>query len=210
MARDLDSKCKRCRRAGEKLFLKGERCFSPKCAMVRKNYPPGVHGKKVARNLSEYGRQLAVKQKVKRIYGVLEKQFKKHFDEVMTREGVTGDLLMQRLEMRLDNVIYRAGWADSRSQARQLVSHNFFTVNNKKMNIPSYEVKEGDMIKVKKNKEQKKFIKSRQEFIQNKKDLPAWMVYDESKNEVKILKKPNIDDIGIKVDAQLIVEFYSR
>ncbi len=210
MARDLDSKCKRCRRAGEKLFLKGERCFSPKCAMVRKNYPPGVHGKKVARNLSEYGRQLAVKQKVKRIYGVLEKQFKKHFDEVMTREGVTGDLLMQRLEMRLDNVIYRAGWADSRSQARQLVSHNFFTVNNKKMNIPSYEVKEGDMIKVKKNKEQKKFIKSRQEFIQNKKDLPAWMVYDESKNEVKILKKPNVDDIGIKVDAQLIVEFYSR
>ncbi len=210
MAKDLDSKCKRCRRAGEKLFLKGERCFSQKCAMVRKNYPPGVHGKKGTRNLSEYGRQLAVKQKVKRIYGVLEKQFKKHFDEAMSREGVAGDLLMQRLEMRLDNVIYRSGWADSRSQSRQLVSHNFFTINGKKMNIPSYEVKVGDVIRIKKNKLEKKYIKDRREVINNKKDFPSWLFYDQSKDEVKILAKPKVSDVGINVDAQLIVEFYSR
>ena len=152
MARNIEAKCKKCRRAGEKLFLKGERCFTPKCAMVKRPYAPGMHGKKPTRGKSEFGIQLSAKQKIKRIYGVLEKQFRKHFDEVKNKPGVTGDLLLQRLEMRLDSIVYRSGIASSRNQARQIVNHGLVNINGKKADIPSLKVKPGDEIIVKKNK----------------------------------------------------------
>src|SRR3989339_646599 len=159
MARDLNSRCKKCRRAGEKLFLKGERCASVKCAMVRKPYAPGVHGKRMGRGLSEYGKQLAMKQRIKRIYGVLEKQFRKHFEDISGKEGIAGNLLMIRLEMRLDNVVYRMGLASSRNAARQLVNHGLLKVNGKSLDVPSALVKIGDSIKVSETKKEKKYFK---------------------------------------------------
>ncbi len=210
MARDLNSKCKKCRRAREKLFLKGDRCLSPKCAMIRKPYPPGVHGKSTLQALSEYGKQLAMKQKVKRIYGIMERQFRRHFEEVKKRQGVTGDLLLARLEMRLDNVIYRLGWAPSRSLARQLVRHGLITVNGKKVNIPSFEVKIGDKIAIKKEKAGKGYIKNQEVLIKNKKDFPSWLKFDISKMEAEVLGIPAREEIGGNIDTQLIVEFYSR
>ena len=148
----IDSKCKLCRRAGEKLFLKGERCISQKCAMVRRPNAPGVHGSTPSRNQSEFGKQLAMKQKIKRIYGVLEKQFRCHYAEVKRQKGVTGDLLLSRLVRRMDNVVYRLGFAPSRVTGRQLVSHKMFTVNGKRVNVPSFELHVGDVIRLKDTK----------------------------------------------------------
>ena len=210
MARSIDAKCRRCRRAGEKLFLKGERCFTPKCAMIRRAYAPGVHGKKVVRNLSEYGAQLAAKQKIKRIYGVLEKQFRKHFEEVKNKPGLTGDLLLSRLERRLDNAVYRLGLASSRSQARQLVNHGLIFVNGKKKTIPSSEVKVGQVISINQNKKEKNYFKNLYQFIKNKKDFPSWIAFDEKKMEGKITNLPTRADIGVDVEAQVVVEYYSR
>ena len=210
MARDINAKCRKCRRAGEKLFLKGDRCDSPKCAMVRKAYPPGMHGKNVGRGLSEYGKQLAMKQKIKRIYGVMEKQFKKHFDEIRNKEGVTGDLLMKRLELRLDNVVYRMGFADSRPLARQLVGHGAFEINGKKVNIPSYRVKVGDLITVRDNKRNKNYFKNRIQILKNRKDFPSWISFDAKKLEGKVLASPSGEKTEVGVDPQLIVEYYSR
>ncbi len=211
MARDLDSKCKKCRRAGEKLFLKGDRCFSPKCAMVRKPYPPGVHGKTMTRGRSEFGRQLAMKQKIKWTYGLLERQFRKHFKEASRKKGVTGDILLARLETRLDNVVYRMGWADSRVLARQLVGHGFFKINGKKVTIPSYEVKVGDTIAPVQTKQKKKYLKERANFLKNKKDFPAWIYFDaDNKMEGKIIAIPKREDVEASIDPQLVVEFYSK
>lgn len=210
MAKNLDSKCKLCRRAGEKLFLKGDRCFSPKCAMVRRPYPPGIHGNTPRRGGSEYGKQLSMKQKIKRIYGVFERQFRHHFEESKLREGVTGDLLLERLERRLDNVVYRLGFANSRTQARQLVSHNFFTVNDKRMNIPSYETRVGDIVKLKPTKENKTFMKNQMEILKNKKDVPHWLVLDATTLTGTIAARPTREDVGIGVDAQMVVEYYSK
>lgn len=210
MARDLQAKCRKCRRANEKLFLKGERCLSPKCGMVKKAYAPGMHGKKMTRGLSEYGRQLAMKQKVKRIYGVLEKQFRKHFDDAKHRQGVAGDLMMARLEMRLDNVVYRAGFANSRNEARQLVSHGMFFVDGKRMNIPSFEAKPGMTITVKDNKKENGFFKRQAKFLKEKKDTPSWISVNASKLEAKVLSLPVKGDWESSVDPQLIVEYYSR
>ncbi len=210
MAKNLDSKCKLCRRAGEKLFLKGDRCLSPKCAMVRRPYAPGVHGQNPSRGRSEFGRQLSMKQKIKRLYGVLERQFRHHFEESKLRQGATGDLLLQRLECRLDNVVYRLGFASSRTAARQLVAHKFFTVNGKRMNIASYEAKIGDVIALKASKEEKTLTKNRIEILKNKKDVPHWLVLDADKLEGKVLALPSREDVGISVDAQMVVEYYSK
>lgn len=210
MARSIDAKCRKCRRAGEKLFLKGDRCFTPKCAVIRRASAPGVHGKKMSRSRSEYGMQLAVKQKIKRIYGVLERQFRKHFEEVQHKPGVTGDLLLERLERRLDNVVYRMGFAASRSQARQLVNHGLIAVNHKKVTIPSAEVKNGDMVSIYAAKAGKTYFKNLEQVIKNKKDFPAWISFDQSKLEGTVTGQPNKDDIGVNVDAQVVVEYYSR
>ncbi len=212
MARDLTSKCKRCRRAGEKLFLKGDRCGTPKCAVVRKPYAPGVHGAKSRRSQSEFGQQLAMKQRMKRIYGVLERQFKKYFREVKGKPGVTGDLLIQKLESRLDNVIYRAGFASNRRQARQLVRHAHFTVNGRSANIPSHELKIGDVVKMKETKKSKEYFKNLAEYLKGKKgeSMAAWLEVDFGSMGVTVKAKPAREDLGINVDAQMIVEFYSR
>ena len=210
MARNLSPKCKLCRRAGEKLFLKGDRCATPKCAMVRRAYPPGVHGQKRRRARSEFGEQLAMKQKIKRIYGVLEKQLKKYFKDVKNKPGVTGDLLMQKLEMRLDNVIFRAGFAASRQQARQLVRHSHFTVNGKRMNMPSYEVKVGDAIGVKASKLKKEYFKNTEEALAGRQNVPGWLEMDIQQKMIKIKSKPTKDDVGMEFDVQMAIEYYSR
>jgi len=211
MARSIDAKCRKCRRAMEKLFLKGDRCFSPNCAMVRRPSFPGVHGKGSGRGQkSEYGLQLAAKQKIKRIYGVLEKQFRKHYDDVKNKEGIAGDLLMDRLERRFDNVIYRLGLADSRAQARQLVNHGMFFLNGKKNDIPSTALKTGDIITIKTTKKEKTYFKNIEQTLKNKKDFPSWMSFDASKMEGQITGSPKIDEIGVNVDAQVVVEYYSR
>ncbi len=209
----LSAKCKLCRQAGEKLFLKGDRCGTPKCAIIRKPSPPGMHGAaKKQRAKSEYGQQLAMKQKVKRIYAVLERQLKKYFREVKNKQGVTGDLLMQKLEMRLDNMIYRAGIASSRRQARQMVRHSMFLINGKSANIPSIELKIGDKITLKENKSGKDYFKKILTEIKEKKGvgLPNWMQMDPEKMIIEIKSKPSRDNFGTGIDSQMIIEFYSR
>ncbi len=206
----IDSKCKLCRRAGEKLFLKGDRCLSPKCAIVRRPYAPGVHGHNPSRGGSEFGKQLAMKQKIKRIYGVMERQFRHHFDEVKKTPGVTGDQLLSRLERRLDNVVYRLGFATSRVSARQLVSHKMFEVNGKRMNVPSFCVNIGDTIVLKATKKDKSYFKTQTEILKNKKDIPHWLMLDIDKMEAKVTGTPTRDDVGINVDPQMVVEYYSK
>lgn len=211
MARSIDAKCRKCRRAGEKLFLKGDRCNTAKCAIVRRAYAPGAHGKKMVKgNKSEYGMQLAVKQKIKRIYGVLEKQFRNHFEEVQNKQGVVGDLLLARLERRLDNVVYRIGLANSRTQARQLVNHGLISLNGKKLDIPSAEIKVGDVVSINSFRKNKNYFKNLEQTFKNKKDFPAWIAVDVTKMEGKITNNPTKDDVGINVDAQVVVEYYSR
>ena len=210
MARNTDAKCRKCRRAMDKLFLKGDRCNTPKCGLVRRASIPGVHGKKMKRNLSEFGMQLAVKQKIKRIYGILEKQFRKHFEEVKGKKGVIGDLLLERLEMRLDNIVYRIGFGNSRSQTRQLVSHGWIKVNGKKVNIPSFKVKTGDTVSFNENKLNKNYLKNIEQVLKNKKDFPGWIIFDSKGYLAKITGVPKRDEMGINIDAQVVVEYYSR
>jgi small subunit ribosomal protein S4 len=206
----IQDKCKLCRRAGEKLFLKGDRCASPKCAMVRKPYAPGMHGKSVSRSLSEYGKQLAMKQKIKRIYGVMERQFRKHFEEIQNKVGITGDLLLIRLEMRLDNVVYRLGFASSRALARQMVGHKMFSVNDRLLDIPSAKVKIGDVIALREFKKDKTYVKNQMEILKNKKDVPTWLELNAIKFEGKVAALPSRDSIGVSVDPQVVVEYYSK
>ncbi len=210
MARILDSKCKLCRRAEEKLFLKGDRCSSPKCAMVRKAYPPGMHGKAVRKGLSEFGKQLAQKQKVKRIFGISECQFRKYFEEAKKKKGILGNDLIEILETRLDNVIYRLGLAQSRNQARQLVSHGNFLVNGRSLNIPSARIKVGDKIKVKETKLIKKYWKDLQLILKKGQKIPQWLSFDPVKMEGEIIAKPTLQDVGMELDLQAVIEFYSR
>ena len=211
MARDLlGSKCKRCRRASEKLFLKGDRCNGSKCAMIRRPYAPGVHGKNISRGQSEYGKQLAMKQRIKRMYGILEKQFRNHYDEVANKPGVTGDLLMARLEMRLDNVVRKMGFAASPIQARQLVTHGSFLVNGEKVTIPSYKVKIGDVIGIKESKKEKIFFKTQMQALGLKKDFPRWIQFDSVKMEGKVVSEVTREDVEVRVDPQMVVESYSR
>ena len=178
--------------------------------MVRKAYAPGVHGKTVSRGQSEYGKQLAMKQRIKRIYGVLEKHFRKHYEDVSRRKGVAGDLLLARLEMRLDSVVYRLGFASSRALARQLVSHRAFRVNGKLLSIPSAEVRVGDTISISSTKVENEYFKKKKEEITNKKDVPQWLELDAATFSGKVISMPTRTDIGIHVDPQAVVEYYSK
>jgi len=178
--------------------------------MVKKAYVPGMHGKKMSRGLSEYGTQLAIKQKVKRIYGILEKQFRRHFEEIKGKKGIKGDLFLTRLEKRLDNVIYRMGLAVSRSLSRQMVNHGLIYVNGRRVNIPSFEVKIGQIISINPNKKGKNYFKNLEQILKNKKDFPSWINFDWQKGEGKIIRNPERSDIGIDLNVQTIVEYYSR
>ena len=207
MARDLGPKCKKCRREGEKLFLKGERCFSVKCAMIKKAYAPGQHGQARRMGLSEYGVQLREKQKIKRTYGLLEKQFRKYYDMASRTQGNTGNLLLSLLERRLDNVIYRFGFASSRNQARQLVNHGYFLVNGKKVDIASCLVKGGDIVSVKKGKEN--YFKNIKNALKDH-QAPSWLALDHQKLQGKIVALPVINEVDVSADIHLVVEFYSK
>lgn len=207
MARDLSPKCKKCRREGEKLFLKGERCFSVKCAMIKKAYAPGQHGQARRMGLSEYGTQLREKQKIKRTYGLLEKQFRKYYDMASRMQGNTGNLLSSLLERRLDNAVYRFGFASSRNQARQLVNHGYFMVNGKRMDIASYLLKEGDVVSVKKGKEG--YFKNLENTLKSS-QTPSWLTLDYQKLQGKIVALPAMNEVDINADIHLVIEFYSK
>lgn len=204
-----NAKCKQCRSAGEKLFLKAERCFSVKCALVKRNYGPGLHGQKRQRMPSEYGIRLKEKQKMRRIYGISEKQFRKYFVKASEKKENTGFALVKILETRLDNIIFRSGLAKSRSQARQMVSHSFFKVNNKKMNIASYNVKTKDLIQVKQNKENKNLIQNIKQGLKAVKPA-SWIELDKKKLSIRILNLPVPEQIDHKINLQLVVEYYSK
>ena len=206
MSRYTDANCKLCRREGQKLFLKGERCYSSKCAIERRNYAPGQHGQ-ARKKQSEYGIQLREKQKAKRFYGVQETQFRNLFDKAAQRTGKTGENLMILLETRLDNVVFRLGFAASRKEARQLVTHGHFTVNGKKADIPSMEVKAGDVIAVKEKSQSSPKCKEIKEMSIT---VPAWMSVDVNKLEGKVVAMPRREDIDTPIAEHLIVELYSK
>jgi small subunit ribosomal protein S4 len=206
MARYTDASCRLCRREGQKLFLKGERCYSTKCALEKRNYAPGQHGQS-RKKMSEYGLQLREKQKAKRFYGLLETQFRNLFDKAAKRKGMTGENLLIMLESRLDNVVFRMGFASSRKEARQLVNHGHFTVNGRKVDIPSFEVKAGDVIKVKeKSTSSPKFKEIKEMTI----SVPSWITVDVDKLEGKVVALPKREDIDTPIEEHLIVELYSK
>ncbi len=211
MARYTGPVCKLCRREGEKLFLKGERCYTPKCALERRPYAPGMHGRRreFRRKLNEYGVQLREKQKVRRMYGVMERQFQRYFRQALKAKGMTGVMLLQTLERRLDNVVYRMGFASSRAQARQLVTHGHFEVNGRKTDIPSFLVKPGDEIAVReKSKKNAYFEAVAQELDQV--TPPGWISLDREAMRGRILALPTREDVDVPVNEHLIVEYYSR
>ncbi len=211
MARYKDAVCKLCRREGEKLFLKGERCLSPKCALERRPYPPGLHGRKAQfrRKQSDYGLQLRAKQKARRVYGVLERQFRRYFREAERQRGLTGTNLLIILESRLDNVVYRLGFATSRPQARQFVRHGHLEVNGRKVNIPSYLVQPGDVVAVRPRSRNKTVFKEIATDLEHR-PVPDWLSRDEETVSGRIMALPEREDIDIAINEQLIVEYYSR
>lgn len=211
MARHTDAVCKLCRREGQKLFLKGERCLSPKCAIETRNFPPGDHGRQAAfrRKMSDFGTQLREKQKARRVYGIMEKQFRGYFKEASRRTGLTGATLLSLLETRLDNVVYRLGFADSRSQARQLVRHGHFAVNDVKTDIPSFQVSEGDKITVRSRSRTLTYFKDRSQIMQGS-NVPAWLTVSLADMSGTVVGVPGREDIEIPLNEQLIVEYYSR
>ena len=208
MARDTSPQCKQCRREGEKLLLKGERCLTDKCGVDRRAYPPGEHGRGRRRKQSEYLTQLREKQKARRYYGVLEKQFRNYYKVAARQPGITGENLLRLLELRLDNVVYRLGFGASRRQARQLVRHGHFTVNGRRVNIPSYRVKPEEVIMAVLGSEGLKAV------VEDATDLtasvPAWLQADHDNLVGKVLRLPERDDIEVPVQEQLIVELYSK
>lgn len=208
MARYTEAVCKLCRREGTKLFLKGDRCYSEKCAMNRRAYAPGQHGQG-RKKTSEYGLQLRAKQMTKRFYGVLEKQFKGYYVMGSKMQGKAGDNLLILLETRLDNVVYRCGWASSRAEARQLVVHGHFTVDGKKVDIPSYLVKPGMVVAIKNNSKSSVKIKA---VLENNasRPKPSWIDVDAGTSQAKIESMPKREDIDLEVDETLIVELYSK
>jgi small subunit ribosomal protein S4 len=207
MARYSGPVCKLCRREGVKLYLKGEKCFTDKCPVARRPYPPGQHGQG-RRKLSEYGIQLREKQKARRTYGVMEGQFARYFEKAAKKKGVTGELLLQLLERRLDNVVYRMGLASSRAEARQLVRHNHFAVNGRRVNIPSFSVKAGDVIEVREASRQKPRFKM---LAQSPSRLvPAWLDVNLEALRGTVVRMPTREEIDAPVQEQLIVEYYSR
>ncbi|MCL1808800.1 MAG: 30S ribosomal protein S4 [Clostridiales bacterium] len=206
MARYRDASCRLCRREGQKLFLKGERCYSVKCAMEKRNYAPGQHGQG-RKKISEYGVQLREKQKAKRFYGLLETQFRNLFEKAAKKKGITGENLLVMLETRLDNVVFRLGFASSRKEARQLVTHGHFTVNGKKLDIPSAMLKAGDVVRVKeKSTNSPKFKEIKDMSI----SVPNWVSVDVENLEGKIIAMPTREDIDTPIAEHLIVELYSK
>ena len=209
MARYTDSVCRQCRREGTKLFLKGDRCYSAKCAVTKRHTPPGQHGQARARKMSEYGIQLREKQKCRRAYGVLESQFRKYYTMATNMRGVTGENMLGLLERRLDNVIYRLGFADSRPQARQLVTHGHFRVDGKKVDIPSYLVKPGQTVTVRDRSRDLDHLKELREQGAAK-PIPKWLDLDAANLTGKVVTMPQRDDIDLTIEEHLIVEFYSK
>jgi small subunit ribosomal protein S4 len=209
MARYRAAVCRLCRREKEKLFLKGIKCSTEKCPLSRRATIPGQHAQRRQFKLSNYGLQLREKQKVKRMYGVLEKQFRRYFQIASKSKGATGKILLQLLERRLDNLIFRAGFGLSHAQARQIVRHDFVYVNSKRVNIPSYSVKADDIINIKTNEKAGKFIKDNIE-LSKERTLPGWLQVNADKLEIKVLRLPGKEDIQQPIQEQLIVELYSK
>jgi small subunit ribosomal protein S4 len=212
MAKYRGPVCKLCRREGEKLFLKGERCFTPKCAFERRGYPPGQHGRGAQfrrRRESDYSRQLRAKQKARRVYGILERQFRRYYEVSLTRRGLTGLNLLQILESRLDNVVYRLGFADSRSQARLLVTHGHFSVNGRRTDVPSMLISSGDVISVRDGSRKRTYFKDLDAVAEGKNVL-AWLDRDLKSLTGKVIRLPERSEIDGNLQEQLIVEYYSR
>lgn len=209
MARYTGPVCRLCRREGQKLYLKGQRCYTDKCPIERRPYAPGEHGQDRRGKQSEFGLQLREKQKARRIYGVLERQFSRYYDKADRARGVTGEVLLQLLERRLDNVVFRLGLASSRKEARQLVTHGHFEVNGRKVNIPSYLVKEGDVVRVREKSRSMDRFKELVELAQDR-GVPEWLSPDYEAMQGTILRLPNREEIDTPVAEQLIVEHYSR
>lgn len=207
------SKCKVCRRAGEKLFLKGERCYTPKCAVVRKPFPPGIHGKglkRARRSVSEYGIQLREKQELKFLYGMRETQFKNYVKKAIDAQGVdTAEKLIALLETRLDNVVFRAGFALSRSAAKQIVGHGHIMVNGRKIDIPSHNVRKGDVITIRPQSAGKGMFKNLDIYLK-KYEPPKWLKVSKDKKECEVIGMPTKDEVNINTNINLIIEFYSR
>ena len=209
MARYTDSSCKLCRRENLRLYLKGDRCYGDKCAFERRSYAPGQHGQRRGGKLSDYRIQLREKQKVKRIYGLLEKQFRGYYDRAERQKGITGTNLLLLLESRLDNVVYRMGFAASRKQARQLVRHNHFLVNSKKVNIPSYQVKPGDEIGVKeKSRKVAQIVEAMETVV--RRGVPDWIDVDKEKVTGTLKALPSREDLTMPIQEQLVIELYSK
>ena len=208
MARYTGAVCRLCRREGQKLFLKGDRCYSEKCSIATRAYAPGQHGQGRKKS-SEYGLQLRAKQKARRYYGVLEGQFRHYFEMAERKTGVTGENLLRILESRLDNIVYRLGWASSRAEARQLVVHNHFTLNGKKVNVPSLLVKAGDVIAIKADSRDSVKIKEVLE-ANDGRPVPQWLDVNKESFEAKVVNLPAREEIDAPVQEQLIVEFYSK
>ncbi len=206
MAKLIGADCRQCRREGCKLFLKGERCTTKKCAMERRPVVPGQHGA-ARKRVTQYGTQLREKQKVKKAYGVLEKKFREYYEEAERMKGVTGENMLSLLERRLDNVVYRMGIGSSRSESRQIVNHGHITVNGKRVNIPSYQVKVGDVIAIKENKRDLEMFKQLKGM---KIVMPKWLEFNSEKLEGKILALPKREDIDLNIQEHLIIELYSR
>ncbi|OIR04839.1 30S ribosomal protein S4 [mine drainage metagenome] len=209
MARNLDPKCRQCRREGEKLFLKAEKCFTDKCAIEKRNFPPGQHGQRRNQRLSDYGVQLREKQKVRRIYGVLEAQFRSYYAEADRKKGITGENLLQLLECRLDNVTYRMGLGGSRTEARQIVRHNSILVNGRRVNIPSYQVKAGDVVSVAEASKSQLRIKGALEAAEQR-GFPEWLEVDVKGLKGTFKAKPQRDELPPTINESLVVELYSK
>lgn len=208
MARNLDAKCRQCRREGEKLFLKGEKCFTDKCAIERRAYPPGQHGQKNTR-ISDFGRQLREKQKVRRIYGVLERQFRKGYFEASRQKGVTGEALLQGLERRLDSVVYRMGFGASRTESRQIVRHNGILVNGRRVNIPSYQVRPGDVVEVAEKSKAQLRIKAAVEAAESR-GFPEWIEVDVKGLKGTFKALPQRSELSATINESAVVELYSK
>jgi small subunit ribosomal protein S4 len=202
-----EARCRQCRREGVKLMLKGERCRTEKCAVERRAYPPGMRMTKRRRSTSEYNAQLREKQKMRRIYGILERQFHTYFVKAAAKQGVTGENLLRYLELRLDNIVYRLGFAPSRSAARLLSLHNHFTVNDKKINIPSFQLKEGDVVQVRASSKDLAVIHSA---LKGAKEIPEWLSVDKVKLTGTVVRVPARADIPVDVQEHLVVELYSK
>ena len=209
MARNLDAKCRQCRREGEKLFLKGEKCFTDKCAVERRAYPPGQHGQKKNQRVSEYGGQLREKQKLRRVYGVLERQFRLTYKNAEQQRGITGENLLQNLESRLDNVAYRMGFGASRGEARQTVRHNGVLVNGKRVNIPSFQLRPGDVVEVAEKAKAHLRVKSAAEAAAQR-GFPEWLDVDAKALKGTFKAKPQRAELPATINEHLVVELYSK